>query len=972
MKIKRIIAIILSIVITAGCATTASASVNGYDIYSVLDMKVGETHTFTSKDSYGNIITGWTSTNPKVASITSSGLCTALSAGEAVMELTQAGGFKIGRKVIVTEPACKLSKTKLSLYVGGKETLKLSGAVGTVKWSSSKKTVATVSSKGLVTAKKAGKATITAKTGGKSFKCAVTVKNKPVTISQKAVTINAGRKFALKLTNAKGKVKWSSSKKSVAAVSSKGVVTAKKAGKAVICAKVGGKTYKCTFTVMKKNAVAKTVVGSKTMSENSSTATISKVKTSLDPAMLKKNGKLTLKTVSNLPKLNGAKMKSYDFSLSGAKLSSGNLAVLEIPLTLKKGQQAVAGYYNEKKKKWEPVPCSYKSGKVSIIASHFSTYGAGAVCDSYFTYNDNTTMEKILSYWAPSSPSITGEEALKVTSESLKKGSLASKCAQWGWDAFNKLFDKNVNRKANLYEALGFHTKFTNLVSNYTAAFGAVGFALAYIDAIKYAYQGDHQQAAYSAYNGCSGALTALLAQQIGGEAIAAGCFAVAFISYYLIESYKQALSDNEAKWYKYYKYYYSNIKPRKAYQWRDLILPIISDKNKSSAQIKKEVEAIVDKRVQEAWDADEFDYYFYEATGIQISKGGLNSSIKNKLSAQYKHELISGDIALVYKWHATSLQREAQIELNKSTEKIAKEFNQEFKISFYDGQLKKGKTSKLSGYTVRWKNIPSKLKDKNSLKLKLNSKGQASTSYTLFAAVKYNIKPKLELVNKKGKVVKTLTYKINSKTTKLNINPKASTTKNKWVLSSTENYSFNTNVSSFKKLGSTYTINSASVNEKYSFSFKDTSVTTKYERFYTNTDNTYTSATFKADFTAPKSTISPGDTLSLSSSLKCTDITEKKYGLNSHQARICTTLVNPQNASKPEYPWMAGYDVWGGAIQADANAGNSASGSDKLSVPKTGNGGASLKKGDVFYLVYISYEGYIESQIVYKYVYNS
>ena len=971
MKLKRFIAVILCIVLTAGYVTTASATVNGYDIYSVLDLKVGETVQYTSKDSNGNTYTGWTSTNPKVASVTTDGFCTALSAGEAIMELTMPGDFKIGRKVVVTEPEYKLSKSKLSLYVGGKATLKLSGAVGTVKWTSSDTKVATVSSKGVVTAKKAGKATVAAKISGKSFKCAVTVKTKPVKLSQSSVTLNAGKKFTLKVTGASGKVKWSSSKKSVATVSSKGVVTAKKAGKAVIYAKVNGKTCKCAFTVKKKNAVAKTVVGSKTVTESNNVSTIGKVKTSLDPAMLKKNAKLTLKSVSNLPKLSDAKMKAYDFSLSGAKVSSSNVAVLEIPLTLKKGQQAVAGYYNEKKKKWESVPCSYSDGKVSIIASHFSTYGAGAVSSSYFVYNDGTTMEKLLSYWAPASPSITGEEALKVTSESLKNGSVASKCVEWGWDALNKLFDNNVNRKANLYEALGFHTKFSNLVNNYTSTFGAIGFALAYIDAIKYAYQGDHQQAAYYAYNGCSGAVTALLAQQIGTQAIAAGCFAISFISYYLIESYQQALTDNEAKWYKYYKYYYTNIKPRKPYQWKDMLLPIISDKNKTFAQIKKEVEAIVDNRVQEAWDADEFDYYFYEATGIQISKGGLNSTIKNKLSAQYKHELMNGDVTLVYKWYATSLQKKVQTELNKTTEKIAKEFNQEFKITFYDGQLKKGKTSKYAGYTVRFKNISSKLKDKKNLTLKLNSKGQASTTYTLFAAVKYNIKPTVELVNKSGKVVKTFTYKINSKTTKVNINPKTASTKNKWVLSSTENYSFNTNVSSFKKLGSTYTINSASVNEKYSFTFKDTSVTTKYERFYTNTDNTYTSATFKADFTAPKSTISPGDTLSLSSSLKCTDITEKKYGLNSHQARICTTLVNPQNASKPEYPWMAGYDVRGGAIQADANAGNSASGSDKLSVPKTESGGASLKKGDVFYLVYISYEGYIESQIVYKYVYS-
>ena len=69
----------------------------------------------------------------------------------------------------------KLNKTKLELHEGESYTLKLKGASGTVKWSSSKKSVATVSSKGKVKAVKEGKATITATYKNKTYKCAVTV-----------------------------------------------------------------------------------------------------------------------------------------------------------------------------------------------------------------------------------------------------------------------------------------------------------------------------------------------------------------------------------------------------------------------------------------------------------------------------------------------------------------------------------------------------------------------------------------------------------------------------------------------------------------------------------------------------------------------------------------------------------------------------------------------------------------------------
>lgn len=69
----------------------------------------------------------------------------------------------------------KISKTKASMTKGKTMQLKVKGTKKKVKWSSSKKSVATVSKNGKVTAKKSGKATITAKVGKKKLKCKVTV-----------------------------------------------------------------------------------------------------------------------------------------------------------------------------------------------------------------------------------------------------------------------------------------------------------------------------------------------------------------------------------------------------------------------------------------------------------------------------------------------------------------------------------------------------------------------------------------------------------------------------------------------------------------------------------------------------------------------------------------------------------------------------------------------------------------------------
>lgn len=74
------------------------------------------------------------------------------------------------------DAAAKINKTKATLDVGSKLTLKISGTKSKVTWKTDKKAVATVSSKGVVTAKGTGKAIISAKVDKKTFTCAITVK----------------------------------------------------------------------------------------------------------------------------------------------------------------------------------------------------------------------------------------------------------------------------------------------------------------------------------------------------------------------------------------------------------------------------------------------------------------------------------------------------------------------------------------------------------------------------------------------------------------------------------------------------------------------------------------------------------------------------------------------------------------------------------------------------------------------------
>ena len=134
---------------------------------------------------------------------------------------------------------------KTSLYVKGAYQIDLSAK--NVEYTSSNNKVASVSAGGKITANKAGTATVKAVSGNTTVNYKVTVKNPTLNYTKKV--LKKGKSFTLKVTGAIGSVKYSTNKKSVASVTSKGKVTAKKKGKAVITAKANGVTLKCNVTV---------------------------------------------------------------------------------------------------------------------------------------------------------------------------------------------------------------------------------------------------------------------------------------------------------------------------------------------------------------------------------------------------------------------------------------------------------------------------------------------------------------------------------------------------------------------------------------------------------------------------------------------------------------------------------------------------------------------------------------------------
>lgn len=191
------------------------------------------------------------SSNSKVASINNDGLVKAKKAGTATIS-AKAGKAVAKCEIIVNPTVITLSEDSVNLYKNGTRLLKVtcSGKKADVTFRTSKKSVATVSEEGLITAMGHGTAVITVKCGGSSAKCIVDVMQPEVTLSTNEIKLKAGKSFKLSAFVSSGNApEWTSSNTAVATVSKNGTVKAKSKGKTYVYAKEDGIKARCKVTV---------------------------------------------------------------------------------------------------------------------------------------------------------------------------------------------------------------------------------------------------------------------------------------------------------------------------------------------------------------------------------------------------------------------------------------------------------------------------------------------------------------------------------------------------------------------------------------------------------------------------------------------------------------------------------------------------------------------------------------------------
>ena len=231
----------------------------------------------TAYDAAGNALVGrdvaWSSRDPGIAAVSSTGQVTAITPGTVIVDATIEGQVASATITVRPAPVAKVSVTPASSSVGVGGTVGLSAAVAdangnslagrTVAWPSRAPPVARVAARGPGTGGAAGTAPLPAPSEGVSGTAAVRVVAPTPTavasvdVSPSAATLLQGtaRVFAATPRASDGTaitgrtVTWLSSALGVANVTSSGLVTAVAPGTVTIAATVDGITGTATVTV---------------------------------------------------------------------------------------------------------------------------------------------------------------------------------------------------------------------------------------------------------------------------------------------------------------------------------------------------------------------------------------------------------------------------------------------------------------------------------------------------------------------------------------------------------------------------------------------------------------------------------------------------------------------------------------------------------------------------------------------------
>lgn len=468
--------------------------------------------------------------------------------------------------------------------------------------------------------------------------------------------------------------------------------------------------------------------------------------------------------------------------------------VAEIKIPFKKqmaGTKVCAGYLNPETKEWEPVDWTYRNGVAVILTDHLSDFGVFEVAEEMTSRMHFTAMLDPFDIREQAEEDLG--EVVELFESLINSDSEEAETLDRAADVYGKFSQFGMDMSYNVIKALGYENAF---LEDFGDEMGWLGVFFSTWQIARYAHESKDKEVAGNTIKTIVNFWEGKALGAIGG-AVGHGCLAgIAVFDYVLNEFLTQVVANRLAQYKKAYLAYYKDNKWNE-FTWYRKLWPIMSNTKLSSEQVHEAVEELVTKRVYEFWedwdDPDKShltDYYTDGATtfdGKHSTGTGLGGGLDDKMMAEisewyraHLHQTVISNVMteIAGKLRAINFKRYKEALLTQ-----ARLLNKWLEFRIIDTDMQQGSQSSLMGYTIRFRDLPKRVSDKEKWETMIDEKGRGRIKIVNYAYIYQHMKPVVQLVNPEGEVVREIEYTVGVPVTEIRVSLKEPAKIPGWVM---------------------------------------------------------------------------------------------------------------------------------------------------------------------------------------------
>lgn len=460
---------------------------------------------------------------------------------------------------------------------------------------------------------------------------------------------------------------------------------------------------------------------------------------------------------------------SIDLNLSNGEHELTGTADISIPVSPSPEEKVCAAYYNPESGEWEPVSFSYdeQTGKAVITTSHLSSF-------AIFYVTNNLTYNAMLNFYgyAPTPQDI--ETASQVLIDIMASEDPKVEMAMQFKDEMSLWQSVGLDMLWNAVRGVGesvidFRPEY---IDNAVEVMGYLGTALNIFDVARADLNGDNKGVASGTLKTILSYSTGQMAAAIGTPIMTVSMAAVAFIGVAL-EKFGTMVANRKTDLFREaYRYYYSKqfstkkkIR-RSAKDWYEYFYPAFSEGKMDDYHLNAYIEQSVRSYCNQFWNSENKDDYDYccAIKGVSMAGGTYaypTEAMQEEISNEHFAELMHGELESVFLAIRNHIRDEAEERYRKALEDVANMVNRGIRITFVDSSCKEGEKSQYAGWTVRFSDLASNVKDTKGFQRTLSEKGGAKMGVRIYALIQNGMGTSITLVDPKGKEQKSFTFDI-------------------------------------------------------------------------------------------------------------------------------------------------------------------------------------------------------------------